>query len=111
MARSGTLTLSLVGLRLPELPTLIPHGFVPQHDAACGHQFFDVTIAPAAAEEHPDTTSLASGYWSVTSTRTNPWPASKAVIALPRIVPWAFVESVALMAWPGRLDVVSRSPG
>ena len=40
-----------------------------------------------------------------------PLPSLKPVMALPRIAPCALAWSVTFIAWPGVLEVVSKSPG
>jgi hypothetical protein len=54
-ARPRTPAAQLVGIGLPELVAPIPHRFIGQDDAACGHQRFDVPVAEAKAKVQPDT--------------------------------------------------------
>jgi hypothetical protein len=42
--RSGASMPELVRIRLPKLPTSIAHGLVCEHNAAFGHQLFNVAI-------------------------------------------------------------------
>jgi hypothetical protein len=43
-----------IRIRLPELSTPVPHGFLCQQDTAYSHQLFDIPIAQAEAKAEPD---------------------------------------------------------
>jgi hypothetical protein len=51
----GTPVPELMGMGLPKLPAPIPHGFVRENDATCGHQFFGVPVTEAETKVQPDT--------------------------------------------------------
>jgi hypothetical protein len=55
VARSGLSMAQLMGIRWPERPAPVPHGFVGQDDTTFGHERFDIPIAQAKAEVQPDT--------------------------------------------------------
>jgi len=51
-----------MGGGLPESPAPMPHGFIGQDDAACGHKLFDALIAQAAANVEPGIMIDGLGY-------------------------------------------------
>ena len=66
VARSRTLAAQLLGLGLSKLQAPIPHRFVGESDAACGHEFLDIPIAQAEANVEPYTVANDLGWESMT---------------------------------------------
>jgi hypothetical protein len=67
--RSGLSMAQLMGIRLPERPAPVPHGFVGQDDTTFGHERFDIPITQAKAEVQPDTVADDLGWEPMTRIR------------------------------------------
>ncbi len=66
ISRLRTSTTEVIGILLPELVRPPPHRFIAEHDAASGHQLFDIAKAQREPEVQPNSMGDNLGGESVT---------------------------------------------
>jgi hypothetical protein len=60
-AWSGASTAQGIRIHLSELPALLGHSFIGQHNPTFGHQFFDIPVAQAKTEVQPEPNGMKLG--------------------------------------------------